>query len=348
MTDKEIEKKIDIILSNEVIRPTIKWTSIPLDEEEVANLSWNANPPFHSEEPNQLDSQNINLLSSLFDRLNKKEQSLFYNFIKAYLPINNQSGRLALLFLLVKYGFKTAIEEYSTQFEFPHSGASGLVLLKEYIFFHFELLSEEEYTITGHLKKTMAHKVDTFGRSGGSQKLENLLVQHFSDIDRQINQILYERISGELLEGVNFEINQDREKVKHYLKTLGFDSQLIKSIQFVEESYQSADSDFDYKACAGQLRSFISEFTKQISLKVYEKKGGAKPPKSKAPQYLKDQKFFHSKYESNLFDALINYLSSDSVHKLSNDREVARISKNITIEFALLLLQRLEIFLSKD
>ena len=151
-----------------------------------------------------------------------------------------------------------------------------------------------------------------------------------------------------MLEGVNFEINQDREKVKHYLKTFGFDNQLIRSIQFVEESYQSADSDFDYKACAGQLRSFISEFTKQISLKVYEKSGGVKPLKNKAPKYLKDQNFFHSNYESAPFEALLNYLSSDSVHKLSNDREVARISKNITIEFALLLSQRLEIFLSKE
>ncbi len=164
-----------------------------------------------------------------------------------------------------------------------------------------------------------------------------------NNINRTIDKIKYVRLSKDLLEGINFEINQDRDAVKHHLEQFGFPFELIENIRNVEEAYQSAQSGFDYKTCADHLRSFISELTKEIADKVAQNDGDTR--QKEPAKYLHDKGFFNSTQESSLFQSLMDYLSSDSVHQLSSDREVARIGKNVAIEFALLLSQRLEKYL---
>ena len=158
---------------------------------------------------------------------------------------------------------------------------------------------------------------------------------------QQIHEIEYERIRGNLFEGVNFEINQDKEALQSNLKSLGFSKTLQESLDYIERQFRSSDDEFDYKSCAGHIRSFASGVIKEIAIKVAQSEGTDLPKKSYS-KYLKDQKFFHGSREAEFLQAFTNYLSANSVHKLNSEREVARIGKNIAIEFALLLSQRLE------
>ena len=170
--------------------------------------------------------------------------------------------------------------------------------------------------------------------------LDNAL-QTTRQILRQIQLAKYNRLKDDLMEGINFEINQDREVLKDNLRALDFSEDLIKSIEFVDDMYRLADNKFQYKACADQLRSFtsgiISEVAKKVAI-IY----GDDIPNNKYHKYLQEKRFFLDQTELKLFQSFRDYLSSNSVHKLNSPKEVARIGKNLAIELALLLSQRLK------
>ncbi|MEK0337305.1 MAG: hypothetical protein QQN41_07720, partial [Nitrosopumilus sp.] len=243
-----------------------------------------------------------------------------------------------LIFNIKTLGIEEALKLHVGSFRSSQGDYSSILALREYIRYAHHTLSDSDVDVIQRYIDNI-HEIVI--------KTHLRLVDKITYIKGQLQKIRYNRLSLDLLEGINFEINQDREEVKHYLQKFKFNPELIKSIQFVENSYQSAKSDFDYKACADQLRSFTTELTKEIALKIADHDSESNIG-NKYHKYLHDKHFFNSGKESELFKSFISYLSLDSVHRLSGEREMARISKNLVIEFALLLSQRLEVYLDKE
>ena len=63
----------------------------------------------------------------------------------------------------------------------------------------------------------------------------------------------YLYLKSSLLEGLNVEINQDKDVVQSYLRALGFTETLAQSLDEAERLYQEGGSAFSLKASMGFL-----------------------------------------------------------------------------------------------
>lgn len=148
------------------------------------------------------------------------------------------------------------------------------------------------------------------------------------------------------LEGINLEVNQDQEQVQNLIKNFGFSLELEEALSKINEKVYIADDKFDFKGCIDLIRSFLNELCKSVASRVEEvstiQHSEDITEMGKAMSYLrrKDIAFLDAEEDSFVtsFNAL---LSQKGVHKLTSDKEYARISKNVAIETGLFLLERL-------
>lgn len=149
-------------------------------------------------------------------------------------------------------------------------------------------------------------------------------------------------IKASLLHGMNLEVNEDKNKVRTFLEKLGFPPLLIESLDEVERLYRAAATQFELKSSMGHLRSFLEQMHLQACAALHKKLGGTLPSKwGEALHYLRDHDVLSVKEE--LFVAQFYALVSDtSVHPLVAEREYARLIRNMSIEYGLLLLTKLD------
>jgi len=152
----------------------------------------------------------------------------------------------------------------------------------------------------------------------------------------------YLYLKGSLLEGLNVEINQDKEAVNSYLKTLGFTPTLASSLDEVERLYRVGGSVFELKASMGHLRSFLEGLHKEILPAALARFGGACARTwGEGLLYLRTNGVL-SRAEEAFAASLYTLISDAGVHPLVAEREYARLFRNVVIEYALLLLSKLE------
>jgi len=179
------------------------------------------------------------------------------------------------------------------------------------------------------------------------------LEKSINDIERFINQIQLYRLKGELLEDINWEINQDINKVEEKIGLFGLSKELSEGIREIEKEYKQAGSSFNFKTCVDHARSFLENLNKEIVPKIENKcgikfSGNISKAKDVIDYFGKKDVNFLIEKEQNLCRAVYGLASDVGVHSLVSKREYARISKNIIVELALLILDRLEKYLSKS
>jgi len=150
-------------------------------------------------------------------------------------------------------------------------------------------------------------------------------------------------LKGELLRDVNLEVNQDKKAVESFLQQLGFSQTLIQSLN-ESDKLQRSSSLFDLKSSMGHLRSFLENLQIYASARVAKKSGGAVPKTWGAATSFLQQKAILTKPEEGLATGLYTFISDGAVHPLIAEREYARLSRNVVIEYGLLLLRKLEKF----
>jgi len=166
----------------------------------------------------------------------------------------------------------------------------------------------------------------------------------------QINQIRYDKLVTELTEETNlFQITDDRGKVKEKIKEFGFSPTLNKALNKVEDYYWNTGSDeFDYSSAIKLLRQFHEKLIKEICSKIKEKTNDDYPTDMKTlianlRKYMKEH--LQLKKENKLINGLVDLINNKGPHALTSEKEYFRLTKNMTIEVALLLLSKLERFL---
>jgi hypothetical protein len=141
---------------------------------------------------------------------------------------------------------------------------------------------------------------------------------------------------------MNFEINQDKSTVRTFLEKLGFTPLLIQSLDEAEKWYRTAATPFELKNSMGHLRSFLEQLHLQVCALGHGKFGGSLPSKwGESHQYLRDHDVLTTK-EQQFAIHFYSLMSDTSVHPLVAEREYARLMRNMSIEYGLLLLTKLD------
>ena len=171
-----------------------------------------------------------------------------------------------------------------------------------------------------------------------------------NNIRKQINKIRYDNLLKEL-EGINFQINQDRLKVIEKIRLFGFDESLAKFLDKAEAYYWDTSKDeFDWASGIGILREFSNVLVENVAENIRKKIKEGYPKERKTligNMRLYTKKHLDMKELDKLFDALMDIINSKGSHKLISDREYYRLTKNMLIEIALIIFTKLEKFLSK-
>jgi len=226
-----------------------------------------------------------------------------------------------------------------------------LVQIEEMIALNFTLFTDEEYSqfpmAIAAIRRTIA---ELEKRPKPSSTIESNTIYHVRyDVPGFCDSVLegcrkarYLYVKGSLLPGMNLEVNQDKTTVRTFLEKLGFAQLLIQSLDEAERLYRTATTPFELKSSMGHLRSFLEQLHLQACGLAYGKFGGPRPSKwVEAHQYLRDHDVLTTK-EQQFAIHFYALMSDTSVHPLVAEREYARLMRNMSIEYGLLLLTKLD------
>ena len=126
------------------------------------------------------------------------------------------------------------------------------------------------------------------------------------------------------------------------MEKLGFPQLLIQSLDEAERLYRDDASRFELKSSMGHLRSFLEQLHLQACAAAHKRFGGSPVSRwGESLRYLRTNDIVTLKEEQ--FAVQFYALMSDtSVHPLVAEREYARLMRNMSIEYGLLLLTKLD------
>jgi hypothetical protein len=380
MDFREIIARANQILDEERAFPTVgykpKPSEVPGDMRGLLTAlvlmqDFTPRPRKVYESPRELifESINYNLLCELLGRLPQKSKQAFFAAIMLRLvtsPACKSSSKVG------RPSWKCFVSELPLVAEFcVRNGATRnflrtmgesnplpghIILLRhieDMIAFNFDRFTEAEYllvdiTVSGLLAS--AERSPDYlgpmdwpglGRLDGREMLSEFSAAA-AGIREESRKARYLYTKMLLEEGLNLEINQDREAVRNYLKRLGFSETLVQCINEVERLYRDGATPFDLKSCMGHLRSFLENLHEEVLPRLHAKHGGAMPRNwGQGLTYFRKNGVI-SDAEEKFVSGLYILISDEAVHSLIAEKEYARLSRNVVIEYGLLLLRKLE------
>jgi hypothetical protein len=372
----EARRKANLILDEERAAPSIAYEyarALP-DAAVLASVLLDdrgRHPRRVRENPNtvQFKSINYDLLSALFDQVPETEKpGLFHELVARILrpdsfrhnpgPVlgagqwSRCSSELPLVAeFLVRHGNKGAFFNALDKAALSPGLSLLLVQLEEMIALNFTVFTEQEY-----------HQLPT-GISGIAPRIEKLQEQPRSNDTLKSNTVYhvvrevpvlcaavveecrkatYFYVKGSLMPQMNLEVNQDKGRVQTFLEKLGFSQLLTQSLEEAERLYRTDSTPFDLKSSIGHLRSFLEQLHLQACALAQKKYGETIATKwGESILDLRTRGVLTVKEEQ--FVAQFYALMSDAaVHPLVAEREYARLMRNMSIEYGLLLLTKLD------
>jgi len=368
---EQIRKKVQIIFENERRQPTIYYTR----KKEERKMIWGfgdymTKKVIRDPEKYEFRAPNVDLLKALDNKLNtKKEREFFCSEVQAtFRPDSNFHDLVSLSFETmfrlnkIKEAVKLLIEKFKVTLPYLNL----LRQLIENLRFEYNVFADGLLNTIGNwaeklidenrivdIRTKVYHIEGKYWFSGDELLKPCSLEKYINDINNLINEIQHSRLKEELLEDVNWEINQDINKVEEKIELFGMSKELSEGIREIEKTYRKADSAFDFKTCVDYARSFLENLNKEVIPKIENKcgikfTGDIAKAKEVIDYFGKKGVNFLIEKEQNLCRAVYGLASGLGVHSLVSKREYARISKNIITELALLILDRLEKYLSKS
>jgi len=161
-------------------------------------------------------------------------------------------------------------------------------------------------------------------------------------IAEQCRKARYLYLRGSLSEGLNLEVNQDKIAVEQYIQQYGFPHTLVESMNEAERLYRDGATPFDFKGSMGNLRSFLENVHGEAMPALHAKFGGQFPQKwGEGLAYLSRNQVL-SKTEEQFVASLYTLISDEGIHPLIAEKEDARLTCNIVIEYALRFFRKVE------
>lgn len=160
-----------------------------------------------------------------------------------------------------------------------------------------------------------------------------------------VTRIRYLRLRSDLLEGINPEINTDQLTVSDRAAKMGFSPALQRTLPEINKQLYRASSGIDFKQCLELMRTALEGFAKESCQAIESKTGKTlnTGEKSFQPllQYLTNAGAI-LKSEVDALQKFYNLLANEGSHSLEAEAEQARVYKNLTIEWLLLISGRVQ------
>jgi hypothetical protein len=264
--------------------------------------------------------------------------------------------------LIVEFGIRNG----ATRFLFNTLGEATpipghailLRQLEDMIALNFTVLADAEYT---HCSLSVANFAATSKRRLEDYEKGRITSELFPDlgsldmrtvlreilgaaegIQEQCQKARYLYLKGYLLEGLNLETNQDKDRVEHYLQRFGFSRTLVECLNKADQLYHGAADAFDLKSSMAHLRSFMENLHNEAGPSLQKIYGVPFTPGwGPSVGYLLQTGTF-SVAEEQFAVSLFRLISDEAVHPLVAEREYSRLTRNVVIEYALLFLRKLE------
>lgn len=165
-------------------------------------------------------------------------------------------------------------------------------------------------------------------------------------VERTIGRIRYLRLKAELLEGVNPEINTDKQVLVSRMEQLGFRKQIMEAMEELDRKVHEAGKPLDFKACMDLARTIFEEIVEDAGRKAAAVKNHSLPPAGSSNfqpwyQLLVNVGALSGK-EGDVLQKLYNFLSTEGAHQLESAPEQVRVAKNTVIEWGLLVVGRVQ------
>jgi hypothetical protein len=168
--------------------------------------------------------------------------------------------------------------------------------------------------------------------------------KQFDVIRQGIQRARYAHVRRDLFEGINPEINTDKEALLSRMITLGFRGSIAAALEEVEKKLGNAASVFDFKGVMDLVRTIYEEVFEDAANSVASRRTKTIPQGShfgRFKTFLIGESVLSSD-EGKLSQELYNYLSNQGSHVLGSAPEQVRLTKNIVIELCLLVLGRVQ------
>jgi hypothetical protein len=316
----------------------------------------------------QFESVNFNLLSALLDQTAEQSRPAFIDALLSRLSSNRSfrhrtrevkgagqwqycASELPLVAeFLVRRGGRSLFIDALGKAALSPGLTLMLMQLEEMIALNFTLFTDGEYTQLQKAIKEIRVALDDFRKQPRPHStIESNTIYHVcrevpvlcDSVFEVCRKARFLYVKGSLLPGMNLEVNQDKETVRTFLEKLGFGQLLVQSLEEAEKLYRGSATPFELKSCLGHLRSFLEELHLQACAAAQRKFGGSVPTKwGEALRYLLDNGVL-TKPEELFASQFYTLMSDTGVHPLIAEREYARLMRNMSIEYGLLLLTKL-------
>lgn len=345
MQNKQLAEQIDTILLNCIVQPSSNYTLINKSRAIFAS----SKEPEIIPEPSDYSFTNrqINDLKALYLQQSKANQKLFEEIM-----VNNLTGSrisedacpsLNLLFHIGK--FPLILEHIEKNFVHYNQQIyiDELTLLEELLRYEWKTLSIAEF-------KSLRNWIEMYFQGKNKlgldrHKWETLyrkVTYILGKIIRQVNIVLTKSLEKEIYSGFNPEINEDEKKLKEEFNKYGFSIDLSESLEKIDQKFFSATDDFDFNGCMQLIRAFTERLFQSIAISL-DSTEGKKMDEKDAEEVAKFfiRKGLISKDQGDILISLRHFLSNVGSHRLKSRIEDARLSRNLTTELSLYLIQRL-------
>jgi hypothetical protein len=227
--------------------------------------------------------------------------------------------------------------------------------LEDMVALNFTVFSESDYdaltTAVSTLARTSSVRLRDIERKMGGHRtlsdnrdmpLYKEIIAAADALREECRKAQYFYLKGSLLEGLNLEVNQDKQAVEGHLKGQGFSEALLECLNQADHLYHGAASGFHLKSAMGHLRSFMERLHAEGLAKL--KAPASRPAAIRWGDGLKELQTMGAltKVEEGYASALFTLLSDEGVHPVIAEKEYARLARNVVVEYALLFLTRLE------
>lgn len=264
----------------------------------------------------KFESVNYNLLLAVLSQVSEKDHQALIQGIAArmisgvgcargkgdvYPHWNNMVSELPLVGeFLVRNGAKDRLFDLLENETVIPGDTMLMMQLEDMIALNYPAFTDAEYDrlsrAVRHFAKSARAFAEKHARPSGNRRIHSdvffpeigaISLQRMSmeisgaadGIAEQCRKARYLYLKGSLLEGLNLEVNQDKNAVESYLQWFGFTKLLVDSLNEVERLYLQQSTPFELKSCVGHLRSFLENLHKEAMPPLYAKFGGALPTK---------------------------------------------------------------------
>lgn len=350
MDKVSLEQKINLILDNVLVEKPDNYV-IARNQQNYINRSQDEEIEVENA-PEDIDFVNkqVCLLKKLYRGLGSKERAIFREIllkktIEESMPIANTAFNTLIhinlfdeVFPLVTKSYKS----YDNNLVLSQLKLLTSILKNEWNIFTIPQIQK----IYDWVNKTFNGETAVGKDSKNYPSLYREHINIWGKLFRQTNTLLVKDLDSRLESGLDLEVAADQESLTNEFKRYGFDDNLEKILEKIDGKLSLDSDSFDYKNCMDLIRSFTERLYEQIArtIRIQGWKSTFVKDSEKVAKYFKESGLITGD-EVGLLTSLRHFLSNKGSHRLKSKLEDARLSRNMTIEFSLYLMRRLEVLI---